>query len=173
MKSCRAKYDKVAARLAAKGSCPACLDPATQASLADQVMVQVDDSTPSIYCAGTVPFPRTATGMVPPDKNALRSTAFVARNLAKLRMCLRTCRIKAARYAVRGKAFDEQACMSTDPVKSCQAKYDKAAAKLLGRGIAPACLDAAQQSSLAEQTTLDIEGTNGTLYCAGSMPFAP
>jgi hypothetical protein len=169
-KSCRAKYDKAASRLAAAGTCPACLDAAHQATLADQVEPDADASSGAIYCAGTTALGGDDAGFVPPDQDTLKCEQKAAKNLRKLRRCIGKCHSRAAAAAFAGKVFDEEACEETDPKKSCRAKYDKAAVKLAATGTCPGCLDAAHQATLADQLEPDLDGSNGQIYCAGSTP---
>ncbi len=56
-KSCRAKFDQGSQKLVAKGTCPACLDGAHQAALADRVTAEVESETADLFCAGSVPLP--------------------------------------------------------------------------------------------------------------------
>jgi hypothetical protein len=172
-KSCRAKYDATAAKLLAKGTCPACLDAAHQTSLADQAETDLDTGNGALYCAGAVALGGDDMGSVPPDANTLACEAAVANNVGKLTNCVGTCHIKAAAAAFKSKTFDEEACENTDPKKSCRAKYDATVAKLLANGTCPACLDAAHQASLADQAETDLDAGNGGVYCAGTVPLPP
>ncbi len=54
-KSCRSAYDKKMAALVAAGTCPACLDGAAQAGLADDALAAVIDTKGRAYCEGSVP----------------------------------------------------------------------------------------------------------------------
>ena len=171
--SCRAKYDAATNKLVAKGICPSCLDTTHQAAIADQTEVDLDEANKASYCAGSVGFDGDDSGFVPPDSKTAGCEAMVASSLSKLRMCIIRCHIKAADYAFRGLVFDEEACESRDPRKSCRAKYNATGATLLAKGTCPACLDSAHQASLADQAENDLDAGNGALYCAGTVPFTP
>jgi sugar lactone lactonase YvrE len=170
-KSCRAKYDAKQAKLLAAGTCPACLDAAHQATLADQVETDLDSSNGALYCAGSAALGGDDMGFVPPDANILKCETRVAKNVGTLRHCIGTCHIKAAAAAFKVKTFDEEACEKTDPAKSCRAKYDAKQAKLLAAGTCPACLDAAHQATLADQVETGLDSNNGGIYCAGTTPL--
>ena len=171
-KSCRAKYDAKQAKLLAKGTCPACLDAAHQATLADQAETALDASNGAVYCAGVDALGGDDMGFVPPDANTLKCEAGVAKNVSKLRSCIGKCHIKAAAAAFNAETFDEEACETADPAKSCRAKYDAKQAKLLAAGTCTAaCLDAAHQATLADQAETDLDNNNGGIYCAGTRPL--
>ena len=111
------------------------------------------------------------SGLVPPDTNTLACEAAAAKNVAKLKTCIDKCHTKAATAAFNAKTFDEEACEKADPKKSCRAKYDATAAKLMAKGTCPACLDATAQSNLADLVTTFLEDNNAQIYCAGSVPL--
>jgi hypothetical protein len=112
----------------------------------------------------------TPNGFVAPDTDTLNCENAVAKALLKLGTCIRTCRLKNATAASKGKSFDLAACETT-PVKSCRGKYDAASQKLLAKGICPACLDGAQQAALADRVIDDARSDTRDLYCAGSIPL--
>jgi hypothetical protein len=170
-KSCRAKYDTTVAKLVA-GTCPACLGAAQQSALADQVNTQLDTSNGALYCKGTVALGGDDGGFVPPDKDTLACEAGVAKNARTLDACIDTCHIKAAHAAFKGKPFDEEACESTDPTKSCQAHYGLTASKLVAAGTCPACLALSAQTTLAAQLEAHLDNAVSGIYCAGTVPFS-
>ena len=48
------------------------------------------------------------------------------------------------------------------------AKYNSKQTKLLAAGTCPICLDAAHQTTLANQAESDLDAGNGALFCAGA-----
>jgi len=171
--SCRTRYNSKQTKLLTPGTCPACLDATHQSTLADQAETSLDSANGGVFCAGSVPFSGDDTGFVPPDLNASKCEAAVATNLKTLRTCIETCHLNAAIKAFKGKPFDEEGCQSADPKKSCRAKFNAKVTKLMLKGICPACLDAAQQATLADQVETGLDSGNGALFCAGSTPLPP
>lgn len=106
------------------------------------------------------------TGHTPPGKDVKKCEDAVAKNVSKLIACVIQCHMKAIDAAFKLKTFDEEACEETDTTKSCRAKYDKAATKLAGSGLCPACLDLPAQKALADGATAMLDSTNGQIYCA-------
>jgi hypothetical protein len=99
------------------------------------------------------------------DKQILTCEDAVVKNYAHLVTCILGCHVKAAKAIESGKTFDDEACESTDPVKSCRAKYDAVSTKIVGRGC-PNCLDFAQQGTIADQVESSLDANNQTFYCA-------
>src|SRR5262249_36552773 len=91
------------------------------------------------------------SAFVPPDIGARKCEDGIAKSLGKLAACARKCRVKQADAALKGDAFDADACEhgSGSPA-SCRAKYDAAAATLRAKGGCPVCLDATTQAVLAD-----------------------
>ncbi len=168
-KSCRSAYDGAGAKLA-PGLCPPCLDTTAQGTVADGVLSFIDGSNGASYCAGTVAFGGDDTGFVPPDKDTASCESGAAKNLQKLAGCVAKCQAKQVGAAIKGKAFDVEACKRA-PAKSCRAAHDAASAKLLAKGLCPSCLDAGAQASAADAVMAAVEGRNAALYCAGSTPL--
>jgi len=112
------------------------------------------------------------TGFVPPDKDTGKCESAVATILAKLAKCVAKCHVKQASFALKGKAFDEEACEqgAGKPV-SCRTAYNKASASLVAKGTCPTCLGATAQSNLADLMTSFLEQNNGQMYCAGTTPL--
>ena len=113
------------------------------------------------------------SGFVPPDANTGKCEDLVAGHLKALFACITKCHIKQADAALKGEAFDEEACeQGTGKPLSCRAKYDKATSKLLKTDICPACLNTeAAQGHLADVATTFVEDNNGQIYCAGTTPL--
>ena len=114
-----------------------------------------------------VPFGGDDTGVVIPlDKNRLKCQAAVVRNYARLVACILKCHVTKADALFKEKEFDEEACESADPVKSCRAKYDKQTAVLVGKQLCPPCLDAAHQAMLASDIESTLDTGNQGFYCS-------
>jgi hypothetical protein len=167
--SCRAKFNTAAAKLVAKGVCPACLGAVQQAALADQVKAALDTGNGASYCAGTAPLGGDDTGFIPPDTSTLTCEETTARNALAFAQCIDTCRIKAAHAAAKGTYFDVQACETTDPKKSCRVKYAAKVSKLTTRGICPACLGTTQQTTVADQIGSTLSLLSCDVCCAGTV----
>jgi hypothetical protein len=113
-----------------------------------------------------VPFGGDDTGTVITfDKKILKCEDTVVKNFSHLVACILRCHVKAANAIASGKTFDDEACESADPVKSCRAKYNNASAKILGIGC-PNCLGAAQQASIADDIESSLDTNNQNFYCA-------
>jgi len=111
------------------------------------------------------------TGVLPPDKNAVKCEDGFNKAAGQLAACIAKCHGKQASATLLGKPFDEEACETSDPAKSCRARYAKASAKLLGKGNCPPCLDAAASLQIDSATEAFVENANAAIYCAGSTPF--
>ena len=59
----------------------------------------------------------------------------------------------------------------TTTAKSCRAKYDAGAQKLVAKGSCPACLDGAHQSALADRVVDEAESETRDVYCSGTVPL--
>jgi len=111
-----------------------------------------------------VPFGGDDTGTVLTfDTKRLHCQDAAVKNFAHLVACILQCHVKAAAALSKQKPFDEEACESTDPVKSCRAKYDKTSAKIVAM-ICPACL-VANQASVADDIASKLDNDNQNFYC--------
>jgi hypothetical protein len=128
------------------------------------VAAAVDAANGGVYCAGTTPLGDDDAGLVPPDATTLKCEGMVGKELAKLQLCLAKCHAKYAKAVLSGLRFDEEACESTEPMKSCRAKFNAHRARLAA--ICPPCLDITAQDGLADQVETTVDGTNDTFYCA-------
>lgn len=112
-----------------------------------------------------VPFGGDDTGAVLTlVKKRIQCQDAVVKNYSRLVKCILNCHVKAANAIFNGKSFDEEACESADPVKSCRAKYDAAATQIVGKGC-PNCLDFAQQGKLADDIEASLDANNQNFYC--------
>jgi hypothetical protein len=154
-------------KLFAQNACPACLI-ANTATLGADLEVAGDAGNGSVYCAGTTSYVDIGqaddTGFVPPDATVFKCEASVGKNLAKLDRCIAKCHAKMAKYAFAGKPFDEEACETSDPLRSCRTKYNRIRDKVAP--ICPPCLDAAAQDTLANAVESNADGNLGDFYCA-------
>ncbi len=156
-------------KLCAQGACPVCLQ-TTAATLGADLETARDADNSDLFCAGTTAFGDDDTGFVPPDATTLKCEASAAKNLAKLRYCIAKCHTKMAKYAfktlVTGRPFpfDEDACESSDPVRSCRAKYDAIRDRIAS--ICPPCLDSNAQNTLADGAETDADTSLADFYCA-------
>jgi hypothetical protein len=150
-------------KLCVQGTCPACLQ-VTNATLGADVEAARDADNGDVFCAGTTPFGDDDTGVVPPDATTFKCEASAAKNLAKLRLCIAKCHIKMAKFAFKAVAFDDDACESTDPLRSCRAKYNALRDRIVS--LCAPCLDAATQNMLADTAEADADTSLGSFYCA-------
>ena len=118
------------------------------------------------------PFGGDEPGCFPLNKNAAKCQHTVAKAASKALVCILGCHLKRA----DGKLADdtaEDACESTDPVKSCKAKYDKTtgpASKI--NALCPPCLDATARATIFATIESQLDnGTNAAVYCAPGTPF--
>jgi hypothetical protein len=135
--------------------------------LAVSLSVGVSHATPGGPLGGD------ESGCYPLDKDTKKCQDAVAKAAAKALGCIMTCHAKRA----SGKFADdtaEEACESTDPVKSCKAKYDKATGPTSKiNALCPPCLPPAARDGVFAtiESTLD-NATNAAIYCApGVGPF--
>jgi hypothetical protein len=131
--------------------------------IATTLEAQLDAANGSVFCAGATPLGDDDTGFVPPDSTTYRCEGAVAKALSKLRYCLAKCHAKYAKAAMSGALFDEEACESTDVLRSCRAKFDKVRDKVAPT--CPGCLDASAQNGLADGVEADVDQTNDLYYC--------
>lgn len=161
------KLDGKLNALFSRYDCAACLV-ATGATLGAGLEAAGDVGLGDRFCEGTTSFADIGqtddTGFVPPDATVYKCESTVAKNLAKLDLCIAKCHVKMAKYAFAARPFDEEACESTDPLRSCRAKYNKVRDKVAP--ICPACLGSAAQDALADAVEQDADDGLGNYYCA-------
>jgi hypothetical protein len=161
------KLDGKLNALFAKYPCAPCLT-GMAATLGADIEGAADTALDDKFCEGTVSFADIGQaddeGFVPPDATVYKCEASVAKNLAKLALCISKCHIKMAKYVFVNRAFDEEACESTDPLRSCRVKYNRIRDKVAP--ICPACLDSATQDALADAVETNADASLGDFYCA-------
>jgi hypothetical protein len=113
--------------------------------------------------AGT-PLGGGVDGFVPPDTSSLKCELVVHKNLTKLRKCVRKCVEKLALQGLKGVPLDVAACQTTDPLRSCRAKYNKTRDRYLD--LCPPCLDQAAQDALADEVLAETNAGSDLYYCA-------
>ncbi len=168
--SCRAKYDATSATLVAKGGCPACLDAAAQAALADFALGALETEVGTTYCAGGTAFGGDDPGFVPPDKSTAKCEDQVMKRVRTAAGCFAKCAVKDADAASKGAAFDRAAC-ETGLAKSCRAKYDAASTKLEAAMTCPPCLGAVARGDVADAAHGLHEQARARIYCDGTVPL--
>ncbi len=113
-------------------------------------------------------------GFAPPDANTAKCEKLFAKQRKKLSLCSTKCQLKQADAALKGQAFDDDACEEGigKPV-SCRASYDAAVSKLLGRvpPICPPCINPTTQTTVADGVLHFADDNNGLIYCAGTTPL--
>jgi len=111
-----------------------------------------------------VPFGGDDTGTVLTfSPKRLKCQDAAVKNFSHLVDCILKCHMKKAAALSNEKPFDEEACESMDPVKSCRAKYDKEAAKIFAM-ICPACL-VGNQGAIADDITTKLDNDNQNFFC--------
>jgi hypothetical protein len=162
-KSAKGKLDATITKTAAK--CPP--DVVTNAGTVSAGLLSgpgsLDVQTGLIYCdtsSGTPIDPSgDDAGFVPSTSDGLKCADGVGKDLAKLWGSIVKCSTKAAEAAFKGKAFDEVTCRT-----AATGKYDDAAAKLIGKGSCPACLDADAQSALRDALLTQLAAIDGQIF---------
>lgn len=157
----RTKFDTGAADVE---DCPSCLT-LQYSTFADQVTQAAETETAGFFCAGTTPLGGPNAGFVPPDSPTAKCEAKVAGNLSKLAACISKCDAKWMKERFDGDSFDRAACITTQPEKSCRAKYDTKAEKIFSGGGCPSCLDLTSQALLADQLTDRVGIEDGLNFC--------
>lgn len=165
--SCRGSFDLDSAAVPA---CPACLDGAAQADVADQVMDFIAETNGAVYCRGRKLIGGGDTGFVPRNASVASCAGSVATALRKYAACIVRCDLKQARALAHGGSFDANACKLTDPA-SCRAVYDARSANVLLAGGCPACLDAIAQGAAADDVTDFVAEIRSSTFCAGTVPL--
>ncbi len=107
-------------------------------------------------------------GFEPPDAATLTCETSVAKNLATLAKCVTKCQLKKVKANSKGQSFDLEACEHTDLQKSCAAKFNSAANKLLLAGGCPVCLDAVDQAAQRDQLIENLNNGQVELFCDDS-----
>jgi hypothetical protein len=165
-KSAKGKFDATVAKTAPK--CPP--EVVTNAGTVSAGLVpgsgSLDVQNGLVYCDTSSATPIDPSGddagFVPPSSDGLKCSDGVGKDLAKLWGAIGKCSTKAADAAFKGKSFDEDTCRST-----ATGKYDAAAAKLIGKGGCPACLDAGAQSALRDALLTQLDAIDGQIFvCA-------
>ena len=113
-----------------------------------------------------VPFGGDDTGTVLTfDAKRLKCQNAAVKNYSHLVACILKCHMKAADALSKQKQppFDEEACESTDPLKSCRAKYDATSAKIMA-SICPPCLDA-NLATVADDIESKLDNDNQNFFC--------
>jgi hypothetical protein len=169
-KSCRGKYDATAVKLAALGTCPACLDATAQGNVVDLVTASLDSETGTAYCAGATPFGGDDPGFVAPDADTGKCEDSVVKITSGLASCVSKCEIKQADTLFKNGVFDKSAC-EIGGTKSCRGKYDIASGKLDVKPICPACLDPTARGTVADGARSFLETLEAHIYCAGTVPL--
>jgi len=162
-KSAKGKLDATIAKAAAK--CPA--EVVTNANAVSAGLLSgpmsLDVQNGLVYCdasSGTQIDPGgDDAGFVPPSSDGLKCSDGVGKDIAKLWGAISKCSTKAADAAFKGKSYDEATCLST-----ATGKYDEAAAKLIGKGGCPACLDADAQSALRYALLTQLDAIDGQIF---------
>jgi hypothetical protein len=154
----KAKFDDAVNRLLAATTCPPCLVAATS-GLSDAVESELDASNGDFYCAGITPFGGDDTGFEPLNALYYKGQSTAAKNVAKFAKCVTQCHRRMALYALKGRAFDEEACEAT-----CLAKYNRIRDNILP--VSPNCLQQAMQDQLAADTEAALDQGLGTYFCA-------
>jgi hypothetical protein len=158
----KGKFDTVLAKMFDATQCPDCLITNTN-GMSEAFETAIDDANGLFYCDGSTPFGDDHTGFVPSDATILKCESAVLKNVFKYLACLQKCHRKMSSYGLRDRSFDEAACATTDPLKSCLAKYNLARDKLVPK--CPGCLDQVAQDDLASGTKDFVDQTLGTFYC--------
>jgi hypothetical protein len=161
--STKAKLRATLNQLFQKGECPPCIE-ANTATLDDDIEAELDAENGETYCAGSEPLGDDDTGFVPPDSNSFKCELVVHKNLTKLRRCVSKCVEKLAGFGLKGAPFDVAGCQSTDPLRSCLAKYNKTRDRYLS--LCPPCMDQTAQDSLAGEVIAETNAGTDLFYCA-------
>ena len=161
--STKAKLRATLNKLFQDGTCPACLE-ANTTTLDEDIEAELDAENGDIYCAGSEPLGDDDTGFVPPDAFSFKCEVAVHKNLTKLRKCVRKCVEKLALLGLKGAPSDVAACQTTDPLRSCRAKYNTTRDRYLS--LCPPCLDQAAQDALADEMLVETNAGSDVYYCA-------
>src|SRR5262245_22510609 len=162
-KSAKGKLDATIAKTAPK--CPP--EVLTNAGTVEMGLVSgptsLDVQNGLLYCDNSSGTPIDPSGddagFVPTSSDALKCSDGAGKNVAKLWGAIVKCSTKAADSAFKGKAFDEATCRST-----ATGKYDDAAAKLIGKGGCPACLDAGAQTAARDALLMQLDAIDGQIF---------
>ena len=165
-RSCQAKYNE-SLGLQNQSLCPSCLDVPTEQSLYSEYRDVAEMLNAEIYCDDTesVPFGDDDTGFVSLNHDISKCEDNFARNVFKLIKCLN---LRCHRNFVDDlffgtPPFNNAACEDTDPIQSCQARFEAANLKIVG---CPPCLDAAHRAQVFLDIQQALDSRNGLVYCA-------
>gem|GEM_PF-3649898 len=160
-----ARFDATLANLEASGDCGAgallTTAPAAAAALHDAL----DARGVALYCDATsgvlIDPAGDDAGNVPASRNTLTCSKRIANGLGKLASKIARCHQQAAAdgFTLHDPAFDEEACE-----QAAVEVFDGGNARLLVKGICPACLDAAALSALRDSLLARLDADNGALY---------
>jgi len=162
-KSAKGKLDATIAKTAPKCPPEVVTNTGTVATGLVSGPMSLDVQNGLLYCDNSSGTPIDPTGddagFVPTSSDALKCSDGVGKNVAKLWDAIVKCSTKAADSAFKGKAFDEATCGST-----ATGKYDDAAAKLIGKGGCPACLDAGAQTAARDALLTQLDAIDGQIF---------
>lgn len=108
-------------------------------------------------------------GFQPPAAATAACEIAVAKNLGNLAKCVVKCETMVTKANFKGKTFDRAACETTDPFKSCAAKYNSAVTKLVLVGGCPACLQASEMAVQRDQFVQSLSDTQNDLFCGDTL----
>lgn len=148
--------------------CP-CIDVSAVATLWETLL---DSSNDRIYCApGGVAFGGDDSGRAPVTVAQARCEGGLTRCVASLVKNRTKCHASAAKAAVKGLAFDEEACeegpIPSRPGKAAAEQYDACITRVLSKGGCAGCEDPAAVASVVESV---IDGHNDAIYCMDQPP---
>jgi uncharacterized delta-60 repeat protein len=112
-------------------------------------------------------------GFEPPDAGTLNCESVVARNLGSLAKCLTRCHQKLVKANFRGKTFDLEACETSEPFKSCAARFNSASNKLLLTTGCPVCMGATTQAALRDNLTQTLSDSKSEQFCGDTLSAKP
>lgn len=171
------RFDKALASIASTGKCAGFAVLSTAAAR-KQILLggasepqSLDARNGATYCDATSTVPLDPggddSGFVPSTRDHLTCGDRVALGLARLEGRVLQCHRRAAdlNYKLTDPAFDEDACEAKE-----LAKFDAAAARLVARGICPACLATPQQHALGVAAVDQLSSANDAVYpCADDV----
>jgi hypothetical protein len=141
--------------------CPACLGSGVESAGWNLVRF-LDQDNARVFCAGSTPLGGDDSGFVPPDGGAFECEARVAKAAGRLASGIMRCHTKTAAARFKDQPFDEEACEH-----AAAAHFDTTVGNLKS---CPACV---VQNAAAVRDAIEsqLDGANGAIYCAGSVPF--
>jgi hypothetical protein len=143
--------------------CP-CVDATTVASIWE---IWLDASNHDVYCApGGVVFGGDDTGRAPLTSAQSRCEGGISKCAAKLVKDHTRCHVLAAKAAVNGAPFDQDACedgpIPGRPGKAAAERYDACIARVAAKGGCAGCEDPADLASVVAYV---IDARNDDVYC--------